>query len=128
MLNVVFGYDKIPFTKNDRVGQMIDFCMQSGVHGQGRKSKQVENNVTYIGNGNKFLYIIKRTFISPREMFTIYPWTKSIILLPFGYIARIFYLIFNKSDKLKKVMEYEKGDKYYLMESIGLINEDGKIF
>ena len=127
-LNVIFGYNKLPFEKNDNADQMIDYCLKSGVHGQGRKSNRIENSVNSIGNGNKFVYILKRIFISPKEMFATYPWTKSIILLPFGYIARFFKLLFTKSKKLKKVLKYKKSDKYYLMESIGLINDKGKMF
>ena len=127
-LNVIFGYDKLPFEKNDKVDEMIDYCLKSGVHGQGRKSNRVENSVNSIGNGNKFVYILKRVFITPKEMFAAYPWTKSIILLPFGYIFRFFKLLFTRSKKLKKVLKYKKSDRYYLMESIGLVNDKGKIF
>lgn len=127
-LNVVFGYDKLPFEENDKVDQMIDYCLKSGVHGQGRKADRIENSVNSIGNGNKFVYLLKRLFISPKEMFSIYPWTKTIILLPFGYIFRFFKLLFTKTKKLKKILKYKKSDKYYLMKSIGLVNDKGKMF
>lgn len=127
-LKVIFCYEKLPFEINDRVDQMIDYCLKSGVHGQGRKSNRIENSVNSIGNGNKFVYLLKRLFISPKEMFSIYPWTKTIILLPFGYIFRFFKLLFTKTKKLKKILKYKKSDKYYLMKSIGLVNDKGKMF
>ena len=128
MIYIIFDFKVVSFVEDSSVNEMIEYCIKSGVHGQGSKSNMTHNNVRTVTNGKKIPYLLKRLFIPVRQLFSIYPWTKSIILIPFGYIVRFFEFLFFKRDKLKVVLNYKEDSDYLLLKKLGLLNEDDKYF
>ena len=64
--------------------------------------------------------VFKMLFIPINQLFSLYPWSKLIITIPFAYIYRLFYLLVNKNKELKKAIKYKKDENYYLLKSLNL--------
>ena len=103
-LNILFDYDKLSFTKNEAAHDLINYSIESGIHGFGENGDKFGNMVNN-SSDSKIKIIVKRLFIPVKEMFTKYKWTKSIVLLPLGYVVRFFHLIINRRYLLKKVID-----------------------
>lgn len=119
-LNILFDYNKIPFEKNESAYKLIDFSLDSGIHGNGEKGDQLINAQRNAAGNNKFKFLLSRLFIPVKSLFDLYPWTKSIILIPFGYVARFFHLILNRRKQLKHIMKSEKYESNTLFDEVGL--------
>lgn len=119
-LNILFDYKEMPFEVNEAAYSLIDFSIDSGIHGNGANGDQLINSQRNAADNNRFKYLLSRLFIPVKSIFTLYPWTKSIILLPLGYIVRFFHLLFKRKDMLKHVIKSEKFEKNTLFEDIGL--------
>lgn len=110
-LYILFGYDKLPFVKNDAAYDLIDYSINSGIHGFGEDSDYSVNRQKNL-KSNKIKYLLKSLFVPLKTMFSFYPWTKSIILLPLGYVVRFFDLLLRSRKKLIKVLD-SKDDKLF---------------
>lgn len=118
-LNYIFGYNKYPYTHNEYFIILIEYSLLSGIHGFGKNSTRAKNE--YIKTKqNKVSYLLSILFISPDKLFKIYPWTRSIILLPLGYIIRFVHLLINKQNKLRDVLSTKEED--YILQKIGINN------
>lgn len=119
-IDVLFDYNKIPYQKNEYVDEIIDYSICSGIHGFGDDNKWIATRMNN-SSGGKFKFLLKTLFIPLKSLFNIYPWTKSIILIPFGYIYRFFFLLFKRSNRLKQVIKSKKNKKELsIFEKIGL--------
>lgn len=129
-LYIIFGYNNCSMKINNNVHHMISYSLNCGIHGYGEKHdmNQISKNILRISKGNKINFLFTRLFIPLKELFEKYPWTKSIILIPFGYIYRFFFLIVNKKSDLKKAIQYKKTKDFYLLKSLDLITDNDKIF
>lgn len=127
---IIFGYKDKYLSFNDQAMSMIEYSLKCGIHGQGNNHNMnyASKTITRFNQGNKFKYLLSKLFISPKDLFKKYPWTKTIILIPFGYIYRFFYLLIKKSDNLNDALHYKKSDDFYLLKSLDLIKNDGKSF
>ena len=117
-LNIIFNYNKYPFTYNKSAEDLITYSLYSGIHGFGKKNNFIINKQQAHSN-NKFVYLLKTLFVPVKQLFDFYPWTKSIILIPFGYIARFFHLIFKRRKQLKTVLNSKQRNNQ-LFKNIGL--------
>ncbi|MGN0819499.1 MAG: nucleotidyltransferase family protein [Christensenellaceae bacterium] len=118
-LNIVFGYDKIPFTPNDWTEKLLEYSIESGIHGYGKKGDAVGNAIHNSFGGSKIKYLWKRLFIPIKYLFLRYPWTKSIILIPFGYLFRFIELLITRGDKFKAIIS-NKSEGETFLENVGL--------
>lgn len=123
-LSLIFNYQNIEFKKNKSTSQMISYCLNCGIHGFANTNDKFSNEISVKYNGNKFAFILKRLFISLKELFVLYPWSKIIITIPFAYIYRFFYLLTHNQKKLQKAMNYKKDEIYKLLSSLNLINKN----
>lgn len=123
-LHLLFGYDKLPYEENPHVSELIDYSLTSGIHGFGTGGDVLKNRIKNGKKQSKFSFLLKTLFVPVKTMFLYYPWTKSIILLPFGYIARFFHLILFRRDKMHHVLEIDDNENG-LFEKLGL-SYDGK--
>ncbi len=112
-LNIIFSYDKLPFKENPYVHELIDYSIQSGIHGHGQNGNFRENALNN-NNENRFKFLLKKLFIPVKTLFVLYPWTKSIILIPFGYIYRFFALLFKKRKAFVETITANKSEKSIL--------------
>lgn len=121
-INIIFGFNDISFfSNNDVANELIDYSINSGIHGFGKNNSMTANGVLHKAGGNKFKYLLMKLFIPLKSLFTIYPWTKTIILIPFGYIYRFFSLLFNKQHrkKFKQTLKYKNNHKD-ILSKVGL--------
>lgn len=102
-LKYIFNFEKYQFTYNDDIELILSYCLDCGIHGFGEQSERAKIEFTKTKE-NKFIYLLKTLFISVPELFKKYPWTKSIILIPLGYIVRFFYLLTNRNKNLFEVL------------------------
>lgn len=119
-LNILFDYNAIPFEENPSAYKLIDFSLDSGIHGNGEKGDQLINLQRNISKNSKFKFLLSKLFIPIRSLFVLYPWTKSIILIPFGYFARLLHLLFNRRRQLKHIINSDKFESDNLFEEVGL--------
>lgn len=125
-IDILFGYNKIPYQKNKYVEEILDFSICSGIHGFGENNRWVATRMNN-SSGGKFKFLLKTLFIPLESLFALYPWTKSIILIPFGYIYRFFFLLFKRGNRLKQVVNAKKNKKELsIFEKIGLNIDDIK--
>ena len=118
-LKILFDFDKIEFEFNKSSYDLISYSLMSGIHGHGKNNERMENWQRNVKE-NKFVFLLKKLFLPVKAMFRIYPWTKSIILLPFGYVVRFFYLITKRFDWFKKVAKAKNNKDEDLFKEIGL--------
>lgn len=121
-LHLLFGYDKLPYKENPYVSELIDYSLTSGIHGFGSGGDFLKNKIKNGKKQSKFCYLLKTWFVPVKTMFLFYPWTKSIILLPFGYIVRFFHLILFRRDKMHRVLEIDENEDG-LFEKLGFRDE-----
>lgn len=119
-LYILFGYKKIPFEENLSAHKLIDFSLDSGIHGNGEKGDQLINAQRNASGNSKFKFLLSRLFIPIKSLFAIYPWTKSIVLIPFGYLARFLHLIINRRKQLKHIIKADKFENDNLFDEVGL--------
>ena len=119
-LNILFGYNALPFEVNEYAHALIDFSLESGIHGNGENGDQLINAQRNAKGNNKLKFLLSRWFIPVKSIFTIYPWTKSIILLPLGYVFRLGHLVFRRRKELKHVLNTEKLESNTLFDDVGL--------
>lgn len=117
-LNIIFDYNDYSFNYIESANELIDYSLKSGIHGFG-KNNNYSVNKQQANSNNKFIYLLKTLFIPLNQLFDFYPWTKSIILIPLGYICRFFHLIFKRQKQLKSVMK-NKSNNNELFSNIGL--------
>lgn len=118
-LNIVFGYNELPFEPNEWTDKLLEYSISSGIHGHGKNGDSVGNAIINIFGGSKIKYLWKRLFIPIKYLFLRYPWTKSIILIPFGYLYRFIELLIKRGDKLKAIIENQSdGEKF--LQHVGL--------
>lgn len=117
-LKILFDFNKIEFEFEESAYELINYSLKSGIHGNGRDGSRVEN---YQKNSSKTKigFLLKKLFLPVRTIFRMYPWTKSIILLPLGYFVRLIYLLKNRRDWAKKVL-LNKSKKGNIFDKIGL--------
>lgn len=113
-INVIFSFDKIPYTPNEFYQDVIDYSLDSGIHGNGLDGQWIKNESS--SHKNKFLFLLSKVFIPIRLLFKIYPWTKSIILIPVGYFVRFITLLFSKKSrkKLMKAIDSKYDDSIFV--------------
>lgn len=116
-LNIIFSYNEIGFIKNQASLELINFSLHSGIHGFGENNSMSLNQMQS-SKQSKFAFLMKKLFIPLPKLFEKYKWTKSIILIPLGYIVRFFHLAKNKKKELSEIVHSEKENK--LFEKIGL--------
>lgn len=109
MLDYVFSYHKYEYIKNEKTEELIEYTLKSGIHGFGKDNNKVKNKQIAQSN-SKIKYLFKLWFIPVKSLFAFYPWTKSIILIPLGYLFRLFHLIFKRQDKFKELMSNKNND------------------
>lgn len=117
-LKILFDFDKLDFEFDNNAYELIDYSLKSGIHGNGSDGDRLGN---YQKNSSKSKvgFLFKKLFLPVRTIFRIYPWTKSIILLPFGYIARLIYLLKNRIGWAKEVLS-NKSSEDNIFDKIGL--------
>lgn len=118
-LNIIFDYNDYPFNYNEHAKELINYSLNSGIHGFGKNNNPFVNKQQAISN-NKFFYLLKTWFIPIKQLFDFYPWTKTIILIPLGYIVRLFHLIFKRKKQLKSVLFNKTTNNSDLFKNIGL--------
>lgn len=111
-LYFIFGYDAIPFQENTFTKELLEFSLISGIHGHGENSA-MEVNELHSTKHNKFTFLLSKLFIPIPKLFQQYPWTKSIILIPFGYLIRLVYLIFNRGHKVNKILKTSNNSELF---------------
>lgn len=116
-LKYIFNFEKYSFQTNNYYKELINYCLRSGIHGNGDEKICIDSQYRN-SKDSKFLFLLKKTFIPIKQLFLQYPWTKSIILIPLGYLVRIIYLIKNKNKAFKTLMNSKKDDNFF--ESIGI--------
>lgn len=117
LINHIFKKKFINYEHNPYTLEIISFCLQSGIHGFANLDKRMET--IYIRKKeNKFIFLLKKLFIPIPELFKKYPWTKSILLIPFGYCFRLVHLIVNKKDMLNIVLKTNKKDN--ILDKMGI--------
>ena len=120
-LSVIFNYKDIAYIENKDTNKMISYCLQCGIHGFANdNTTHIANEINNLNNGNKIKFVFKKLFIPINQLFSLYPWSKLIITIPFAYIYRLFYLLVNKNKELKKAIKYKKDENYYLLKSLNL--------
>ena len=123
-LSLIFNYKDIAYIENKDTNKMISYCLQCGIHGFAKdNTTHIANEINNLNSGNKFSFLLKKLFIPIKQLFKLYPWSKLIITIPFAYIYRFFFLLINRKNKLKEVVNYKKDENYYLLESLGLNNK-----
>lgn len=123
-LSLIFNYKDIAYIENKDTNKMISYCLQCGIHGFAKdNTTHIANEINNLNSGNKFSFLLKRLFIPIKQLFKLYPWSKLIITIPFAYIYRFFYLLINRKNKLKEVVNYKKDENYELLDSLDLINK-----
>lgn len=118
MLDIIFDYNNYPYNKNENADELITYSLNSGIHGFGKNNNYMLNKENASSN-NKFIFLLKQWFIPIKQLFDFYPWTKTIILIPLGYIVRLFHLFFKRQKELKLVLKNKKNDNS-LFKKIGL--------
>lgn len=111
-LDYIFGFKKYDFKYNKNITKIIMFSLMSGIHGYGLSNQSLTNEFQ-LKKTNKFSYFIKKLFIPLSELFKELPWTKSIILIPIGYLVRLFKLIIFKRKKLISVLNLKEKSNIY---------------
>ncbi len=101
----------IIYKKNPDIDQFIEYLLNSGIHGNGKNNSPTENEFKN-SKDNKFVFLLKKIFLPFSLMKEKYPYSKTIILLPFAYIHHFFSLIFNKRKKLETVLESKKDNSF----------------
>ena len=116
-LNFIFSFDKIPYNRSEHFSELISYSISSGAHGFGEEQMQFQNQFKNTKK-TKFSYLLSRLFIPLSELFQKYPWTKSIILIPIGYIVRFFFLLKYRKDKLNIIINTTNDN---ILTKIGLL-------
>ena len=119
-LKRIFDYEN-KYQVSKYADDLITYSLNSGIHGFGKNNDYIKNKQVSTSN-NKFIYLLKVLFVPIPTLFSYYPWTKSIILIPFGYIARFFHLLFKRHDKFKHVLHSAKQDDQFF-KNIGIKND-----
>lgn len=97
------------YYKRDDIEELINYSLRSGIHGFGKENDVNKNKFAH-SKDNKFVYLIKKVFIPLHLLFEKYPYSRSIILIPFAYIHHFISLLFTKRDKLNRVLSVESKD------------------
>lgn len=107
-IDYIFGEKLYEYTPSNYLNESLSHCLKNGIHGFGSKTDAYEN---YFNSGlltQRYTIILESLFIPLKSLFFLYPWTKSIILIPLGYICRFFHLIFKRRKKLKQILSVKK--------------------
>lgn len=111
-LDYIFGYNYFKYTKNSYFIELLEYSLKSGIHGFGKENQMILNEYhTY--KKSKLSFLLSKVFIPIPKLFSQYPWTKSIILIPLGYIFRFFSLLKNKNKQLKEILQISKKDEMF---------------
>ena len=103
-IEIIFEEKLYNYEFNEYASSLIDFSLDAGIHGFGLKNNK-RDNFNKNHSKHKFKYLFKTLFIPVSRLFREYPFTKSIILIPLGYIVRFFYLLTHKKDKLDSLLK-----------------------
>lgn len=102
----IFNFKSIEFKRKENIEKLIDYSLSSGIHGFG-EANNYDKNAFINSKKSKFKYLLSKLFIPVKTLFIMYPFTKTIILIPLGYIIRFFSLIIKKRNKLNKVLKMD---------------------
>lgn len=111
-IDIIFAYRPFEFENSPYAEELISYSLNSGIHGFGANNDYIKNRQVSVTK-NRFVYLLKTWFVPIKVLFSYYPWTKSIILIPFGYIARLFHLLIHRRKKLKHIMTHKNSDDLF---------------
>jgi hypothetical protein len=129
VLSINSDYDKI----NDKYfDDFTDFVMVSGIHGIGEnynlftggiaKESKESNNVFF----GKIKFLFSKVFLPKKQMQAMYPFIKKCgLLLPLGWLMRIFRLVFRKRKSTVRKMKRFSIDKEEVKRVENLFNNIG---
>ena len=109
IIDTIFDFKKYSYTPVKDINLLIEFSLKSGIHGFGKNNTRVKNEFV-TSSKNKLSYLLKKWFIPIRKLYEIYPYTKSIILIPLGYLIRLFHLISKRQKELNIVVNSQKDE------------------
>ncbi|PKK93148.1 MAG: hypothetical protein CVV61_06125 [Tenericutes bacterium HGW-Tenericutes-6] len=109
LLSIKYDYDKI----NDKYfDNFTDFVMVSGIHGIGEDynlftggiaNQSKESSNVFFG---KIKFLFSRVFLPKKQMEVMYPFIRKCgLLLPLGWMLRIFRLVFRKRKSTVRKMK-----------------------
>jgi hypothetical protein len=119
-----YQYDKI---SDKYIEEFTDFIMVSGIHGIGEDynlfaggiaSKSKNSKSVFLG---KIKFLFSRVFLPKKQMEVIYPFIgKCGLLLPVGWVMRIFRLVFKKRrNTIRKMKRFSiSGDEVKRVENL----------
>lgn len=106
-VDTLFNFKKYDYNYPYDINIFFDYLILNGIHGYGKNNMR-DQVMFSTSSKNKINYLLDIVFIPLKKLFIEYPWTKSIILIPFGYIFRFFYLITHKKSKLSQIVKSKK--------------------
>ena len=109
IIDIIFDFKKYSYTPVEDINLFIEFSLKSGIHGFGENNTRVKNEFI-TSSKNKLSYLLKKWFIPIRKLYEVYPFTKSIILIPLGYLIRLFHLISKRKKELNIVVSSQKDE------------------
>ncbi len=110
-MNFIFN-NKIKIKNMKNCEYALQCSLKFGIHGFGTQSNFYSNLLSSNKKYTKTRILFKRLFIERKELISIYPWAKFFPLIPFAYLFRFFFLLFNKKKNLKDLYKSKKEDKF----------------
>lgn len=117
VLHYIFNFNKYPYKPNEHVKRLLNYSIEAGIHGFGKNNNRIKNEFLS-SKQSKFIFLLKKLFIPLKTLFKIYPWTLSIILIPFGYLFRLIHLIKHKKESFQSIVQANETDN--LLKQLGI--------